>query len=188
MNENAGVTDEADRSDKAHLRSALFGLSSLVIVLLTLAGIAYASVTRAPMAGYWGFIAVCSCAACIVSGWRRASRDEERWRLVRTQLLHWAAFLVTMGIVFLPSMQAIANADTTSLIILILLALGSFTAGVHSSSWSMCLAGVVMALCAPAIAWLDQSVLLMLVASGFVLVVALAVLMLRGRRSASEEF
>lgn len=188
MAANADVTNKTGLTRKVYLRFALFALPALAIVLLTLAGVAYASVTRTPMAGYWVFIALCSCAACLLSGWRRASRDEERWRLARTQVLHWGAFLVTMAVVFLPPIQAIANADITSLIILILLALGSFTAGVHAGSWSMCLAGLVMALCAPAIAWLDQSVLLILVAVAVVLVIALAVFMLRRHGAARAQF
>jgi hypothetical protein len=41
-----------------------------------------------------------------------------------------------------------------------LLALGTFTAGVQVLSWQVCLPGVIMALGVPAIAWIENSALL----------------------------
>jgi hypothetical protein len=41
-----------------------------------------------------------------------------------------------------------------------LLALGTFIAGVHTLDWQVSLLGLVMALCVPAIAWLERSALL----------------------------
>ncbi len=53
------------------------------------------------------------------------------------------------------------DAEATSLAILTLLALGTFTAGVHILAWQICLAGVIMAVGVPASAWLDRSALLL---------------------------
>ena len=61
------------------------------------------------------------------------------------------------------------NSDATALETLTLLALGTFTAGVHISSWRICLVGVLLALGVPAISWLEESTLLI------VLVVAVLV-------------
>ena len=55
---------------------------------------------------------------------------------------------------------------------LTILALGTFTAGVHIMVWRICLIGGLLALGVPAIAWLEQSVLLLLL----VAVVAVAVI------------
>jgi len=131
----------------------------LAILALTVGGVAYVAMTRRPLVTFWEFVAVASCAVGIFAGWRRAALKEQRVRLVVTQLLHWGAFLAAMNLVFLPSVQAVADADSTSLIVLLLLALGSFVAGVHTQSWRMGLNGVFMALCVPAVAWLDQSAL-----------------------------
>ncbi|WP_051678718.1 hypothetical protein [Xanthobacter sp. 91] len=131
----------------------------LAILALTVGGVAYVAMTRRPLVTFWEFVAVASCAVGIFAGWRRAALKEQRLRLVVTQLLHWGAFLAAMNLVFLPSVQAVADADSTSLIVLLLLALGSFVAGVHTQSWRMGLNGVFMALCVPAVAWLDQSAL-----------------------------
>ncbi len=134
-------------------------LPYLAILLLTLLGAGYASMMRTAMGGYWEFVALCNCAVCIYAGWSYAADGAARWRLMWTQLLHWGAFLVAMNLVFLPSVQAVTNVDSISLIVLVLLALGTFIAGVHTVSWRMGLNGIVMALCVPAIAWLDQSAL-----------------------------
>ena len=135
-------------------------LPFLVILALTLGGVAYTSMARRPLVTYWEFMAVVIGAVCVVSGWPHAHDAGARWRLIWTQALHWGAFLVAMNLVLLPSVQAIANSDTTSLSILLLLALGTFIAGVHIASWRMAANGVIMALGVPAIAWLDQSALL----------------------------
>ncbi|MFG1184994.1 hypothetical protein [Xanthobacter aminoxidans] len=148
----------------------------LAILALTVGGVAYVAMTRRPLVTFWEFVAVASCAVGIFAGWRRAALKEQRVRLVVTQILHWGAFLAAMNLVFLPSVQAVADADSTSLIVLLLLALGSFVAGVHTQSWRMGLNGVFMALCVPAVAWLDQSALFValvgaaaVAAAGFIL-------------------
>lgn len=145
----------------------------LAILLLTVCGVAYVSLTRRPLITYWEIVALVSCGVGIYAGWQKAADKDERWRLVWTQVLHWGAFLAAMNLVFLPSVQAVADADTTSLIVLLLLALGTFIAGVHTASWRMGLNGVVMGLCVPAVAWLDQSAL-------FVALVAIVVIALVG--------
>jgi len=83
--------------------------------------------------------------------------------------------------VFLPSMQAILNADATSLIVLFLLALGAFTSGVHTDSPLLCANGLLMALAVPAIAWLDQSALLITLILAVVVAAAAAVFWMRYR-------
>jgi hypothetical protein len=81
-------------------------------------------------------------------------------RLIVTQALHWGAFLLVMNILLLSSVQRIFTAQTTALAIFTLLALGTFTAGVQVLSWQVCLLGVIMALGVPAIAWIENSALL----------------------------
>jgi hypothetical protein len=134
-------------------------LPYLVILTLTLGGVGYSSMARRPLVHYWELMAVFIGAVCVAAGWHRAHDSRARWRLVWTQALHWGAFLVAMNLVLLPSVQRIANSDITSLAILLLLALGTFIAGVHTASWRMCVNGVLMALGVPAVAWLDRAAL-----------------------------
>lgn len=150
----------------------------LAILLLTALGAAYFSMTRQPMVHYWDLLALFIAVVCIASGWRRAASRGMTWHLVWTQALHWAAFLVAMNIVFLPSVQALLNANTTSLFVLFQLALGTFVAGVHAGSAKLCINGAAMALMIPAVAWLDQSAL-MLTIIALVLVAAAAMVLWR---------
>jgi len=59
-----------------------------------------------------------------------------------------------MTLMLLTEVQRVLSAGATGLAILTLLALGTFTAGVHVPSWQVCLLGLVMALGVPAIAWI----------------------------------
>ena len=65
-----------------------------------------------------------------------------------------------MNLMLLASVQRVFTAQTTALAIFTLLALGTFTAGVHVLSWQVCLLGLIMALGIPAIAWIENSALL----------------------------
>lgn len=157
--------DEPDYHEpvKAHAHYSFWiaELPYLAVLVMTLAGVGYISMFRQPLVSYWEVLAVFTGVVCVAAGWSHAHDSKARWHLVWTQALHWAAFLAAMNLVLLPSVQAIADTDTTSLTILLLLALGTFIAGVHIGSWRTSANGVVMALGVPAIAWLDQSALLL---------------------------
>lgn len=135
----------------------------LAMLLLTVGGVAYSALARSPLQHYWELVTLFNCCACIYEGW--GQDGQRRWRVVWTQLLHWGAFLVAMTLLFLPSVQAVANVNSTGLAILLLLALGTFVAGVHTASWRVGLNGVVLALCVPVVAWLDQSALIVTLAA-----------------------
>jgi hypothetical protein len=72
------------------------------------------------------------------------------------------------------SMQSMLNADALGLAILMLLALGTFVAGVHIQSWEVCALGAVKAFSVPAISWIEQSALLLLLGAGVVLAIGVA--------------
>ena len=65
-------------------------------------------------------------------------------------------------------MQRVFTAQRGRLAIFTLLALGTFTAGVHVLSWQVCLLGLIMALGIPAIAWIENSALLVVLIVGVV--------------------
>ena len=131
-----------------------------LILVLTLIGVAYTSLSDEPLVIYWEFLAFAISVMCIVTGWQTANDKEARLRLFSTQVLHWAAFLLVMNMILLPSAQRILNASVTGIAIFTLLALGTVTAGIHVASWQICLLGLVMALSVPAIAWIKASALL----------------------------
>ncbi|MGD0564089.1 MAG: hypothetical protein ABSA66_13470 [Roseiarcus sp.] len=136
-----------------------------LVLILTLLGIAYTSVSKQPITGYWELLAPLIGLVCVGSGWSRANDKSARLQLICTQALHWVAFLLVMNVTLLPSVQRILNASATGLAVLMLLALGTFTAGVHVLSWQVCLLGIIMALCVPAVAWIESSALIIVLVS-----------------------
>jgi hypothetical protein len=158
------------------------------VFVLAIFGIAYNSYSKQSIVGYWEFLALVICVVCVGSGWPHAHDKKARLRLVWTQALHWLAFLVAMNVMLLPNVVRMMNADATSLAILTLLALGTFTAGVHILSWQICLVGVVMAVGVPASAWLERSALLLSVGALALLGIGLASwLYIRQRPSQTEQ-
>jgi hypothetical protein len=158
------------------------------VFVLAIFGIAYNSYSKQSIVGYWELLALVICLVCVGSGWPHAHDKKARLRLVWTQALHWLAFLVAMNVMLLPNVLRMMNADATSLAILTLLALGTFTAGVHILSWQICLVGVVMAVGVPASAWLERSALLLSVGALALLGIGLASwLYIRQRPSHTEQ-
>ena len=145
----------------------------LLVLILALSGVAYTSFSGTPITKYWIVLAPFIGIICIIARWRDAENREQRSRLVWTQALHWAAVLAAMHLMFVADVGRMMNADASALAALTILALGTFTAGVHIMAWRICLIGGLLALGVPAIAWLEQSaLLLLLVAVVIVAVVA----------------
>jgi hypothetical protein len=160
---------QSDASSPAPRTPHRFGifvreLPFVLMLLLSFAGIAYTTFAQQSSVLYWQILVPIFAAMCIVTGWSPAYDKRERWRLVWTQLLHWGAFLAAMELMFLPGVQRMMNPGANGLSALILLALGSFVAGVHAGSWKIGVVGIVLALGVPAIAWIQQSALLVVVA------------------------
>jgi hypothetical protein len=145
---------------------------ALVLILTTL-GVAYTSLTRQPLVGFWEFLAPLLALVCIGSGWPSANDKTARLILIGSQVLHWLAFIVVMNVLLLPSVQRNFTANSTAIAVFTLLALGTFTAGLQVFSWQVCSLGLVMALTVPAIAWIENSALI--VAVIFVLMLAVGV-------------
>ena len=131
-----------------------------LVLILTLLGVAYSSLLKQPIMGYWELLAPVIGLVCVGSGWSRAYDKKARMQLIGTQALHWAAFLVVMNMMLLPGVQAILNSNATGLAVLMLLALGTFTAGVHILSPQICLLGLIIAFSVPAAAWIEASALI----------------------------
>jgi Flp pilus assembly protein TadB len=158
-----------------------------IVLILTISGVGYTSFSKRPIIGYWEILAPIIGVVCVVYGWHGANDKESRVRLIVTQLLHWLAFLVVMNLMLLPNVQRLFSADAAGMAIFTLLTLGTFTAGVHVSSWQICLLGLIMALGIPAIAWIEDSALLIaLIAAGVLGMVAVFWWHWRERRGRSS--
>jgi hypothetical protein len=147
---------------------------ALVLILTTL-GVAYTSLTRQPLVGFWELLAPLLALVCIGSGWPSANDKTARLILIGSQVLHWLAFVVVMNVLLLPSVQRNFTANSTAIAVFTLLALGTFTAGLQVFSWQVCSLGLVMALTVPAIAWIENSALIVAVIFVMMLAVGVAV-------------
>lgn len=171
----------SDRGDSGLLRD----LPYAAMLALAVGGIVLTGFRGLTTHYYWMALAPVYGLACVLSGWREVDKTAEHLRLIVTQALHWLAFLVAMSLMFLPEVRGVVNDNATSLALLILLALGTFVAGVHARVWRICLVGVFLAAAVPAVAWVQDSAMLLAVAS--VLVVAAGAIFLwlwRRERSA----
>ena len=61
-----------------------------------------------------------------------------------------------MNMTLLPSVQRLLNPEATGIAVLLLLALGTLTAGINILSWQIAFIGVVLAVSVPLKAWLQQ--------------------------------
>lgn len=134
---------------------------------------------------YWMALAPIYGLISVISGWRHADTGALRLQLVVTQSLHWLAFVGAMWLMFLPQVRGIDSDNATSLTLLILLALGTFVAGVHARVWRICVVGVFLAAAVPAVAWIQEAAMLLLV-SALLVVAAGAVLWWLWRREAGR--
>ena len=141
-----------------------------IMLALALGGIVLTSFRGSTVHLYWMVLAPIYALIVVASGWRNVETGAERMRLIVTQALHWLAFLGAMWLMFLPEVRGVVNDNATSLTLLILLALGTFVAGVHAGVWRICAVGVFLALSVPAVAWVQDSAMLLLV--GVLLVAA----------------
>jgi hypothetical protein len=187
MSEPAPVPIELGEGSARGGSLLLRELPYLVVLAMTMIGVAYTSASRQPLILYWEVLALTVFAVCIFAGWRHTEGRDARIRMLWTQALHWGAFLAAMNIVLLPGVQRVLTATSTGITLLMLLALGTFVAGVHLSL-RISLLGLTMALAVPAIAWLKQSALFLLLATIALVAIALAVWWIRsGARMARAD-
>jgi hypothetical protein len=144
----------------------------LVILVLALFGEAYTSVAQRPMTTYWLVLAPFIGLVCVITRWKDFPARDQQMRLIWTQFLHWAAVLAAMGLIFVGDVDQMMNADARALSTLTILSLGTFLAGVHVGSWRICLVGIVLAIGVPAIAWLEQSALMIMLVVAIVIGIA----------------
>lgn len=141
----------------------------IFILTLAIAGVAYTNISHQPLVGYWEFLAIAMGAVCVFTEWTRRDDRHGQLQLLWTQALHWIAVLVTMNIMLLTGVQRTLAWPAMSLVLLMLLALGTFLAGLSLLSLPICFLGVALALAVPAIAWLKQSALFLVLIAIFLI-------------------
>jgi hypothetical protein len=107
--------------------------------------------------------------------------------LIWTQAVHWAAVLVVMNIMLLSGVQQFIPTPATSLVLLLLLALGTFLAGLNLSLLPICFLGAALAFAVPIISWLKLSALFLVLVIVFLVGIAMALLPKRSEQMAARK-
>jgi hypothetical protein len=180
-----GDTTIADRPDwGTFLRRQL----PYVLVLgLAIVGVAYTNMAHQPLVGYWEFLALATGLVCVLGEWPKRDDRQARVRLIWTQSVHWVAVLVAMNIVLLSGVQQFFPTPATSLALLLLLALGTFLAGLNLSLLPICFLGLALALAVPVVSWLKQSILFLALIAVFIVGVAVTLWPKRSQQQATAK-
>lgn len=123
-------------------------------------------------AGYWAALTPVFAVICVAAGWRQFETSEGRLQLIYTQALSWFALILSIFILYSNGLQGLFNVPATSLAMMTLLALGTFTAGLQARVWRICAVGGILFLAVPGIGWVKQSVGIIFVT--FLLIVAVS--------------
>ena len=132
----------------------------IAMLALALAGVVF----RLPVS-YWVILIPVFGAITIAEGWTHFIDRAERLGLLYRVGLSWCALLLAIYLLSNTGVRGVMNANATSLSMMILLALGTFVAGVQSRVWQICAVGGVLFLAVPGLGWLDQSPLLLTAAT-----------------------
>ncbi len=139
----------------------------ITMLVLALAGIVF----RLPVV-YWIVLAPVFGVISVAAGWRHFQTRKEHLTLACTQALNWGALLFAVFLLYDSGVHQVLNANANSLTMMILLALGTFVAGVQSHVWRISAVGAILFMAVPGLGWLDQSPLLWTAAT--LMVIALA--------------
>lgn len=124
-----------------------FGTYEIIIfllIVLSLIGLGITDFSPSRSHWYWLAMAPVFAAACLFIEWSRVGDKGYKWTtLLRTQLLHWAGLLGAIELVYVLLYRERLTSENTGLVILLLLALTTFLAGIHLG-WHLCLLGIFL--------------------------------------------
>lgn len=130
----------------------------IFVGLLALA-IVGAAVSQAEDTGgrhYWSALVLVYAAVSIGRSWLQAKgQGGPAWAMIQSQVLHWLGTLVAIQIVLFFEFEGITDRGPAADYSLLLLALGTFLAGVHFN-WTFMLLGCILAVTAVGLGFADQ--------------------------------
>ncbi len=105
--------------------------------------------------------------------------------MVAIQFGQWAAILAAMYLIYVSNVRGLVTSPALGSMLLTLLALGVFVAGLDLRAWKLCVAGVFLAIAVPMVTWFEQAALFLFLI-GAVLIM-LGVLLWWGRAKLSAD-
>jgi hypothetical protein len=156
-------TDAAIKKGGLHRFLGIYEIVIFVLIALSIIGIAITDFSPAESYKYWVAMVPVFCGACLILEWSRARGKGFKWTsILRTQLLLWAGLLVAVRLVFEMLHKGRLDNENTGLVILLLLALSVFLAGIHLG-WRLCLVGGFLGAALVAATYLEEYVWILLI-------------------------
>ncbi len=153
------MTDTTSTKSQKTLAFLLAQSPFLAMLALAFFGVAYTSVSRHGMTLYWMLLVPAYGLVCVATTWR-AAPESDRLRAALLQALHWGAVMFAMYLALIADMERAMSAAASALVLLVILALGTATAGLHLRSWPIVIVGASLATGVPIFAWLEERTLL----------------------------
>ena len=133
-----------------------------IVYLLALIGVAYTVYDAGKSAWYWELLVPVYCLFCIAIQWPQVGVTlKDRAKTAFQQVLHWGAFLGVMQIIFMPEVKILLNDQSTSFVLIMMLILSTFLAGVYLN-WRLCVVAVLMALSEIVLIYFQESAIYVL--------------------------
>lgn len=137
-------------------------LPYVALIVLSLIGIAWTSLTGTASKGCWIVLTPIACLICITAGWHTCPTGVDKTRLITTQAMQWVGVWIAMYLMLLGDTRGMLNNNAIALTLLTLVALGVFVSGIYTRVWQLCVVGAFLAIAVPAVAWVEQGALLLL--------------------------
>ena len=120
------------------------GVIMILLVLLAIVGIGITDFSPRLSHWYWLAMVVVVGVACIVMEWSRARKKGLRVAtIVKKEVIIWLGVLVAINLVYFLFHSGRLDSENTGLVILLILALATFLAGLRQD-WRLCLLGVLL--------------------------------------------
>lgn len=174
------TTVSEERAAQKSLLKRLFGLYEIiliVLILLAIIGIGITDFSPADGHRYWFAMVPVFAGACLMLEWSRARGKGQKWTtILRSQLLLWLGALLAVRLVYLLLHTGRLDNENTGLIILLVLALTTFFAGIHLG-WRLFIVGIFLGVALIGAAYMEEFVWIFLI----IAIVVIAILLLLKR-------
>jgi len=167
-----GIDDMAEMNPVAPpKRSAVIGwlvrdIAYIAMLLLALIGVGF----RLPVS-YWLVLFPLFGIISAYEGRVRGVPLFEQFKSVLGIAAIWIAMLAAIYLLYSSGVQGMIDNNASSLVMIILLALGTFCAGVQARIWQISAIGAILCLFVPGLGWLDKSFMFVITAALIILVV-----------------
>jgi len=141
-----------------NLGKKVFGFYEIVfsiMLILSLIGIGLTDFSPGNSHIYWLVMVPVFAAACLMIQWRHGREPGRHWTaILRTQIMLWIGLLLAVQMVYVLLHAGRLNYESTGLIILLLLALTTFAAGVNVD-WRLMVLGMYLGLVVVGAAYME---------------------------------